>query len=394
VRYLYGDSAPFPHGYDFLATLERFLEDAARVVRLDSEMAELTADASAAELGRMQAIAALERLHLDVCQKLEDGGMRLGGDYAPDYAGRLLESATREIDEARRLAATRAEQEEQSLARALEQRHEEARRALEAFFLLGRLPILAAAIRMELHDGRPRMTADLVHEGGIVAELGLAADRIPEWQAPRRAGEFQPNLELLVGLKRGLFRRGERLEPVKLDDYVFGGFILNEDTAVLRLRRRPNEPDAYVFDVRLEEGRLVVEVTRPNETKESGEPSDATQLEEGDRRQVLSLWERLRRGVEGPLDRRERLTALLLDGEDVFETARYVPLLERLVRSFAHTISEVARRSPNREELSLKRESDGGDREELYVKKKDLTVRLEGLTETELALFAPLNLTT
>ena len=38
MRYLYGDSVPFPPQYDFLAALEVFCAQAARVVRLDAEM--------------------------------------------------------------------------------------------------------------------------------------------------------------------------------------------------------------------------------------------------------------------------------------------------------------------------------------------------------------------
>ena len=37
MRYLYGDSAPFPHSFNFLSTLEAFMAAAARIVQLESE---------------------------------------------------------------------------------------------------------------------------------------------------------------------------------------------------------------------------------------------------------------------------------------------------------------------------------------------------------------------
>lgn len=388
MRYLYGDSAPFPHGFDFLSTLERFLDEAAKIVRLETEMRELAETATAATNTRGRAIAELEAFHTDAIKTLEAAGMRLGGDFAPEYAGRVLDASVRAMEDARRASVVRTELDEQALGRELERRHEDVRRALEAFFLLARLPVLAATFEMSLQAGHPQMEAELVHEGAIVVRLGLAAARVSEWQSPRKAGEFVPELELLVGVKRGLFRRGETLEPVALGDYTIGGFCLKEDTAEIRLRKRPADPDAYVFHARLEDGRLLVEVTRPHE----GEPVEPMPLEEADRRQILTLWERLRTAVEGPLDRREHLVTLVLDGDDVFESGLYLAVLERLVRSFAHTIAEVARRSPHKEELSLKRETEGGVREELYVKKRDLVARLEGLTPEERALFAPLNL--
>lgn len=389
MRYLYGDSAPFPYGFDFLATLDRFLEEAAKVVRADAEMHELVRRAEVAAAERAQALASLQGLHEQATALLEAGGMRLGGDLAPEYAGRVLESAGRAMDDARRMAATRTEMDEQALSRDTARLHEVARGALEVFFVAARLPILAATLNMVLVDGRVAMTADLVHPEGVSASLALAADRVAEWQAPRRAGDIMGDLELMVEMKRGLFSREGRLEPVRLDDWILGGFRLEEDSAQIRLRRRALDSDAYVFDARLESGRMIAEVSRPLETGERALPS---LLEDTDRQKVLTFWERLRREAEGPLDRRERLVALFLDHDDVFASGHYVAFVERIVKSFAHTVQEIARRSPHAEELSLKRESDAGAREELYLKKRDVALRLAGLTLTERAVFAPLGL--
>ena len=50
MRYLYGDSVPFPPQYDFLAALEVFCAQAARVVRLDAESRALRVAAEAGSL--------------------------------------------------------------------------------------------------------------------------------------------------------------------------------------------------------------------------------------------------------------------------------------------------------------------------------------------------------
>jgi hypothetical protein len=55
-------------------------------------------------------------------------------------------------------------------------------------------------------------------------------------------------------------------------------------------------------------------------------------------------------------------------------------------------VNEIARRSPNASELSLKLENDGGKREEIYVKKEDLAAQLDALGPQEKALFSPLGL--
>ena len=56
------------------------------------------------------------------------------------------------------------------------------------------------------------------------------------------------------------------------------------------------------------------------------------------------------------------------------------------------TVVEIARRSPNDHELTLKREGDDGKREELYLRKSELLgklgIRSAGTTTTWLALIA------
>ena len=37
MRFLFGDSTPFPLGYNFLATLEAFMASATRIVQLENE---------------------------------------------------------------------------------------------------------------------------------------------------------------------------------------------------------------------------------------------------------------------------------------------------------------------------------------------------------------------
>ncbi|WP_205633644.1 hypothetical protein [Labilithrix luteola] len=66
----------------------------------------------------------------------------------------------------------------------------------------------------------------------------------------------------------------------------------------------------------------------------------------------------------------------------------------RLVTMFAPTVREIAKRSPNEFELSLKMENDGGRREELYLRKDQLTSKLQPLSSAGRQVFAPLGLDT
>ena len=61
MRFLYGDSAPFPLGYNFLATLEVFMTAATRVVQLESESRELARHAEDLAAGRIKGLEALDQ---------------------------------------------------------------------------------------------------------------------------------------------------------------------------------------------------------------------------------------------------------------------------------------------------------------------------------------------
>jgi hypothetical protein len=89
---------------------------------------------------------------------------------------------------------------------------------------------------------------------------------------------------------------------------------------------------------------------------------------------------------------KERLLSVTLDGADVVEQDLVIAFVERLVQMFSPIVSEIARKSSNATELSLKREHDDGRREELYLRKQELAKRIEPLTAPARGLFAPLGL--
>jgi hypothetical protein len=94
------------------------------------------------------------------------------------------------------------------------------------------------------------------------------------------------------------------------------------------------------------------------------------------------------------LDQKEQLLAVSLDSQPVIEGGLALAFVVRLVSMFAPTVREIAKRSPNEFELSLKMETEAGRREELYLRKEQLTMKLQPLSSDGRAVFAPLGLDT
>jgi hypothetical protein len=147
--------------------------------------------------------------------------------------------------------------------------------------------------------------------------------------------------------------------------------------------------DSFAFDIRRVDMQLWAEVSHPDDPDVGAArlPVDA-----GDKMHLERLWQMLRKHAMPALEHKSRIVSVHLDGEEVFGADKVSVLITRIVRILAPTVAEIAKRSPNPNELSLKIEHDGGRREELYLKKGDLAMRIAPLGPLERSVFAPLPL--
>ena len=209
MRYLYGDSAPFPLHYNFLSTLEIFVGAAARAVELDALSRAAQKTATEAATLRAHSVEGLERFHAVVMRALRDTSSRSLEPLTISYAHQLSDNASRIVDEARRSASQSSER-EISMARGdADRRRTEIRTSLETFFKGGKLPTVETKVSMQLGDGKePRnaLSAVISMADGIIAGYTLSIDALPEWQHPRKVFEFAQGIELMVGAKKSWFK--------------------------------------------------------------------------------------------------------------------------------------------------------------------------------------------
>jgi hypothetical protein len=390
MRYLYGDSVPFPPQYDFLAALEAFCTHAARVVRLDAEAKALRKTAGESAAARVKDVDELDAFHREAVGALKDGAAGSTQALVQDYVRQLSELANRITDDARRMALQTSDREAQSTRAECDRRKAEARDALEKLLIAVRVPVNETQITMSLVDGRNDFSASFTHEGGLQTSFTLAADEIEEWRQPRHVRDLAQNVSLPVGVKRSLFKRTVAPETIALDEYVVSGFDLGDDRAELRLRKRPEHTDSLVFTLKRTEDRLSAEVHHPDDVEaESGLPAV---LDQSSAVEVERLWQLLRAASAPVLARKKRMVRLTLAGDDVFESDLGTPVVSLVVGVIAPVVAEVARRSPNQHELSLKVENDTGRREEIYLRKAQLVSALASVTPKARRVFDPLGL--
>ncbi len=176
---------------------------------------------------------------------------------------------------------------------------------------------------------------------------------------------------------------------MRLDEFVISRADLNADVMLLSLRRRADQKDSVVLKVRRTERGVVGDFERPDEPNAK---SIAAALPTEDLDKLSTIWRSIRASFDELLPHKEAVTHLEMDGRDVFKERLSLALIQRFVTTFAPIVTEIAKKSPNGEELSLKIENDDGRREEIYLKKEVLTKSLEPLAASGRQVFAPLGL--
>src|SRR5579883_35305 len=217
MRYLYGDSVPFPLHHDFLAALEVFVTQAARIVRADGESRELRKQAEVAAIARQRAVDALEAFHREAVGALRDGSKDQTAQLVRDYVTQMCDLAQRVVDEARRTTVATSERELQQARAEGERRRVEIRDALEKMLVAVRLPVDETRINATLAETHYDMSAVFVHDGDLVATFTV--EPTDDWRAVRRVVDFAQDVTLPVGVKRSIFKKGVATESITLDEY-------------------------------------------------------------------------------------------------------------------------------------------------------------------------------
>jgi hypothetical protein len=386
MRFLYGDSAPFPLGYNFLTTLEAFMTAATRIVQLDHEVRGVLQKSEEAGQNRLRGLEALEQFHTVVMRAVADTAQKVQHSHALDYAQRVQEFASQYVEEHRKSIYAANEQETSQARGENERRRADQRTALETFLKVARLPVLSTQLTMrtvvESKDAFVKMNATFENPDGIQTAFTLNTARAQGWSSPRRVSDLVQGTELMVGVEKSWLRGTVSPKQVSIDEWFIIEFDLSEDVLNLVLRRRLTDRETLALNVRRTEGGLI--------GRFEGSEVGPTPLAPPDLVQMERIWLALRTVTREVVDFKEQLLSVRLDGQPVFESGQVLPFIVRLVSMFAPTVQEITKRSPNAFELSLKMETEAGRREELYLRKDQLVSQLHPLPGAGRQIFAPL----
>ncbi len=249
MRFLYGDSVPFPPQYDFLGALKVFVEQATIAARLDGEARTAMELAEVEAQNKQRALVALETAHVAAMQALQTATMG-GQPLIQDYAHKVQEFAASLVGATQHEAVTAGDRAREAARQKSESGRMQVRNAVETIMIALRLPVQSSEIVMDFTDNQNDFQAIQRFPEGIAAAYAISVDMLEEGRKPKKISDFTSNVTLPVGLKKSIFKRTVTYEPMTLDEYYLGGFELADDTAQLRLRRKPDQKDVLVFDMK------------------------------------------------------------------------------------------------------------------------------------------------
>ena len=391
-RYLYGDSEPFPGGYDFLAALRVFVQASSKALQLAHDADEMERSLGDRAQEHLHAIEAIQTFFGGASDLIVERATRSSApQIVGPYASQLAEHIEALGAQARASRAKELDGASVEVTSRIREKRAEIRKVVGEYLLGDPLPIVSWALSLSLAGTSPNGQAVLEHPGDLSTSVSVNLARDTAWARPRRIGDLAPGLVMQVGFKKAFLRSSVQPDVVTLDELVIGGVEIGPDSLELHLRRKLDAPrDAYVITVDpTDEGRSIVKVTRMDER--GGGNSDAPFESQGEEAaRILELNAVMRRECANLLQFRKRLLSAQLDGHEVFERGLVQVLLTRIADRLAPVAAEVSRHSPNPSELSLKLERDGGRREEVYLRKADLAQLVTGLPLEAQQLYAGL----
>ena len=147
ARYLYGDSEPFPDGYDFLQDLRRFVSAASRALALTHEADELERSLGERAAEHLHATEAIQAFFEAVAAAVGDRAARSSAPKVIEpYARELLASIDALAGRARASLAQNLDADQVGVTTRIRERRAELKGVLSEYLLTDPLPMLSWAM--------------------------------------------------------------------------------------------------------------------------------------------------------------------------------------------------------------------------------------------------------
>jgi hypothetical protein len=376
MRYLYGDSTPFPLSENFLATLCSATDACVAILRADEQVDEvrrLLAEADAKAEGELAEIADLERVlqrtlgepgrDFGVQQNHADAAFAKIAEHAWTTTKNAREEAQRDRDAARVQANLLCP-------------HAQVLPALSAFLSAHQLPDTTWGIRWAAGLSNEPSKSEIYARTpfGLSATFEVAIPDGHLFARPVKVSMLAKQSTIKL-LRKPILRKA-RPTPEPLDELFVTAVFLTPERATMSLRKSATKPSTGL-ELALHED-ATVSVTKVD--KKGYPTSQEERLSGDDAASARRIWTRIVSTIGNLLEHRKRAVSATFGGVPVSEVARPASIAEALIANIAPLVREIARRTGTSRELALKRVVADGCREELFISYDTVLERTRGLS--------------
>jgi len=382
MRYLYGDSTPFPLNQNFIVTLAAVTDCAVELLKVDEKIQrhrKVTNEANAA--------AANEIRNIDRLAKRLDAALQ-PRDSLSQATAKVVETvlATAKGQFSNAKAGVKSWRDSTIGKSGQGCRPADIMAPIHRFMVKEELPYTSWGLRWKSGAVDQPVQAQVyaILQRGLTATLSVAIAPKHIWAQPVRISQLldKPIVIKLMG-KNWLGR--EKLQDVHLEKYYVTRITCTAERHQLILSKKPKEP-AGGLKISVREGDSSrVLVTRIDDDENAlGSPAA---LEGADGQLVKQLWRRVEETIADLVKQRHRLLAATLHDKRVIELDTPATVAVAMIQSVAPLVRDMKRHSRTPGELQLKRDLGDGRREELFISEAEIVAKYQVLSPRNQQLF-------
>ena len=262
--------------------------------------------------------------------------------------------------------------------------------ALGTLLLRHDLPDATTDIHVTLGEGSrhaAQLHVQALGDPNAVVELDIAEGH--PFSHALRVDKLVERLEVHAPEISGWLRKEVKLKPQRLDrEYITSLTVSGSETRIALRSSVEGVGAGYDVVVKRAGPRVNVSLMRVGESAEL----PAFDSTDDDETRMVDLEEKLVGSAVELMDARKALVHATLGGQPLAGHPSPRAMVERLVDTMAPVVREIAQRSLTPNELVLKRLLDNGRREEIFLARRELAQKFEGLADGGRAILATLGL--
>jgi len=388
MTYLFGDSTPSNLDFDYIEFLREALDFSVQVLGAHDRMMAGAARAVEVRLKGEAEVKRLESLGAALARAVEAFDIGAAESATAQCSEALLRGAAETVRGAIERVNTGSAGDVAKLDEEARRDRERCGEALGNFLKRHDLPKQTSELRLQQENGTGYAARLYVRAlDNLMAMLDLEIPSSHMFGSVVRVDKLMERLEVHAPESGGFLRKEVKLRAQRLDKEFITAVVAGASETLIHLRTAA-DGTGVGFDISVPNNGVRVSLRRAGESTELP-PFD---LDETDSSKIRELKDKVLAATADLRKQRRTLLEAALGDKPLAEARDPKSIVERLVAEMAPIVREIAKRSLAPTELVLKRQTGDGRREEIFVSRRDLQVKLRPLGKEARTVFAPLEL--